>query len=210
MLLQSPALAPGNPRASCRALSGKRGPAAGTLEAEPTVNEISALDVVVRWFHIGSVIVLVGGAFFLRFVLIPAAEPLPTADHDALRARVTARWRYLVHTLIALILISGFYTVIVKAKATVPLWHMLVFVKILLAMVIFFFASALVGRSAGLESFRKNPKPVLLLNLVLALLIVMISGVLRALPPKKEEPRAKATGSAFSVGGAAGRHVELR
>ena len=148
------------------------------------MQEVDWLQVVFRWMHIGSVIVLVGGAFFMRFVLMPSAKELPDEAHATLRGRVLGRWKKLVGILIGLILISGFYNLIKTVKTVDTLWHMLIGVKILLALAVFFIASALVGSSKGLQPIRDKMPLWLALNIALATTIVLISGLLRYLPRK--------------------------
>lgn len=158
------------------------------MEALSTVNP---LDVVFRWMHIGSVIVLLGGSVFVRFVLMPACDPLPEADHAALRQRVIGRWRIFVHALIGLLLISGIYTMVMKIRVTPPVWHMMFGIKLLLAVAVFVIASGLVGRSKAFQPMRDNAKLWIGINVTLAALIVMVSGVMRYLPPKKPKEPAK-------------------
>lgn len=164
------------------------------------MSEINPLDVLFRWIHIGSVIVLVGGTVFARFVLLPAAETLSAETHDALRGRVIGRWKFFVHTLIVLLLVSGFYALIVRVRSTIPLWHALIGVKILLALFLFFIASVLVGRSKGLEKIREQRKTWMAVIVAVAALVVMISGVLRYLPPKAPKPSAAAAVNAEAPG----------
>lgn len=140
------------------------------------------LDVLMRWIHVGAVIVLVGGSVFKRFVLMSAAAELPETERTALRERVTAVWRKFVGLGIGLILISGLYNYLV---VSVPrhwgdgLYHALLGVKICLAVLVFFLASALTGRAQGLERLRRNAKRWLTVMLLLAAVIVAISGFLR-------------------------------
>jgi uncharacterized membrane protein len=145
------------------------------------------IPILSRWIHVGTAIVVLGGSVFMRFVLMPAAAALPDAEHDALRQRVMGRWKKFVMIGIALFLISGFYNYIAVA---IPqhkgdkLYHPLIGTKILLAFAVFFLASALTGRSAAFEGIRKNNKKWLLITIILAALVVAISGVLKiAVPP---------------------------
>lgn len=140
------------------------------------------IEVLMRWIHVGAVIVLVGGSLFKRFVLMPAAAELPESERTALRERVTSAWRKLVGLGIGLILISGLFNYLIVA---VPkhsgdgLYHALLGIKICLALVVFFLASALSGRAKGLEGLRRNVKRWLTVMLLLAAVIVAISGFLR-------------------------------
>lgn len=145
-----------------------------------------ALNVLFRWLHVGTAIVVLGGSVFMRFVLMPAAAELPDDQHEALRGRVMGRWKKFVMIGIALFLISGFYNYIVvsipKHKGD-KLYHPLIGTKILLAFVVFFIASALTGRAAAFEGIRKNAKKWLLILILLAFTIVCISGVLKVAVP---------------------------
>lgn len=150
------------------------------------LSAVNPLDVVFRWMHIGSVIVLLGGSVFVRFVLMPACDPLPESDHAALRQRVMGRWRIFVHALIGFLLISGIYTVAMKISVKPPVWHMMFGIKGLLAIAVFFIASALVGRSKTFQPMRDNAKLWIGVNVALAALIVMISGVMRSVQDKEK------------------------
>lgn len=149
------------------------------------MDNINVLDVIIRWIHLGSVIVLVGGAVFLRFVLLPAAAALTDAEHQLLRQRVVGRWKLFVHALIVLLLASGIYNIFARFRVLpVPLYHALLTVKIVLALFIFFVASALVGRSNGLAPMRAKLPFWLAVNITVAGLIVLLSNLMRFLPAK--------------------------
>lgn len=145
------------------------------------------LVVASRWAHIGTAIVLVGGLVFLRFVLGPAAAQLPEDSHAKLKELVMAKWKKFVHAGIALFLLSGFYNYLVvqaPLHKKDPLYHALIGTKILLALVVFFLASALVGRSKAFAGMRANPRLWQGVIIVLATLIIGISGFVKvALKP---------------------------
>ena len=125
------------------------------------MNSIDIVNVVSRWLHVSTAIVLVGGTVFIRFVLTPNAEQLPQAEHDRLRELVTANWRKFVRGGILLFLLTGFYNYLVVA---VPqhhgdkTYHMLMGVKILAAFGVFFLAEALVGRAAVFAGVATEPE----------------------------------------------------
>jgi uncharacterized membrane protein len=137
------------------------------------------VDVLSRWVHVGTTIVLVGGSVFLRFVLMPAAAELPDADEQALRARVVSIWRKFVGIGIGLLLLSGLY----NYWRAVPLhkgegaYHALIGTKMLLALVVFFLASALTGRAQAFERLRENRKKWLAVTIVLAATVVGLGGI---------------------------------
>lgn len=146
------------------------------------------LYVLMRIIHVATAIVVVGGTFFLRFVLFPAATgTLDDETHSRLRAAVMGTWKWVVHAGIALFLISGgfnFYRVIsLGTHKGDGLYHALLGTKIILALVIFFVAEALVGRAKAFEAMRRNARTWLLVNLLLATIIVAISGFLKVRGP---------------------------
>lgn len=156
------------------------------------------LDAVSRFAHVGTAIALVGGSIFMRFVLMPAANQLPTDAHDHLRAAVLAKWKRFVHGGIALFLLSGFYNYmrLMGAHKGDKLWHMLVGIKILLAFVVFFVASALVGKSKSFEALRQQRAKWLGIVVLLALVIVAMSSFLKV---RKFEPAAIAPAAASAA-----------
>jgi len=139
-----------------------------------------------RWVHILSVITLIGGTIFIRLVLMPAAKAtLTEQQHDTLREAIRARWAIVTHAGIALLLFSGTYNAYLgfTAHPDQPLYHGLFGIKILLAFTVFFFVSALVGRSETMAGIRKNRARWMSVTVAAAIAIVIISGILRSLPP---------------------------
>ncbi|SRR5258708_2439533 len=139
---------------------------------------------VTRILHIATAIIVVGGTFFVRFVLFPAAtQSLPDDAHARLRTAVMSTWKRIIHAGIALFIITGainYYRVVAEGKHKGDaLYHALLGTKIILALVIFFIASVLVGRSAAFEGMRRNAPKWMLVNLVIAAMIVAISGFLK-------------------------------
>ncbi len=143
------------------------------------------LNLISRWTHIGTAIVILGGSIFLRFVLTPAAADLPEAEHLALRQRVLARWKRCVHGGIALFLLSGFYNYFraMPLHKGEGLYHALLGIKMLLAFAVFLLASGLVGKSRLFEPLRANSKRWLLITILLAAGVVLISGYLKVALP---------------------------
>ncbi len=144
------------------------------------------LPLIMRWIHILSAIIAVGGAFFMYYVLRPsAAAVLPESLGMSLREAITTRWRRVVHTAIALFLISGFYNYLVvmaPQHRDQPLYHMLFGIKFLLALAVFVLAIALTSTKAWSIRFRESSRGWLGWLVMLAVGVVLISGILRALP----------------------------
>ena len=147
-----------------------------------------------RWAHILAAIVALGGLLFARFAVVPAADELGKDTADRLHAGIRRRWLPWVIGAITLLLASGLtnYILMIKRVKDAPeLWggdwmrqtgyHGLFGVKFLLAMIVFFFASGLVGRGAGTQWIRDNRKQWLSVTVGLAVGVVLISGWMRQL-----------------------------
>jgi uncharacterized membrane protein len=163
------------------------------------------LGFVLRWFHIVAAITAVGGTIFMRFALVPSVSVLSEEQRKALHGQIRSRWAKLVMASIGFLLISGIVNFILFLKASktwgiewknqyLILYHSVFLAKFLLALAVFFLASALAGRGEATKGFRENPKRWMTVNCVLALIIVALSGVLRlthigpTLPPSAAVP----------------------
>ncbi|WP_144058651.1 hypothetical protein [Rhodopirellula sp. SWK7] len=139
------------------------------------------IDTISRIVHVATAITLVGGSVFTLFVLLPSAKTLSSEAHKQLAEAINGRWKRFIHGGIALFLISGFYNyfrAIPNHKGD-GLYHGLLGAKMLMAFVIFFFASALVGRSPRFDGMRANKSKWLGLIVLLATIIVCLSGFLK-------------------------------
>jgi len=138
-----------------------------------------------RWVHIIAAVIAIGGAVFIRFVLHPATLTLPPDTVESFRANIRRRWAMLYMLCIALLLISGLYNymaVSIPNHRGQPLYHALFGIKFILAMVIFFIGSALVGRSPALEPLRRNLPRWLGINILLAAIVIALACTLKFIP----------------------------
>ena len=149
------------------------------------------LSVLSRWAHVGCAIVLIGGTAFMRLVLIPALAEQPPEIMD----RVKSHWKKFVHGGILLFIVSGVYNYVILSAAHKgdSLYHALVGTKMLLALVVFFLGSALVGRSGGTQKLRDNASKWLAVMLLISAIIVGISGFVKVRP--YEAPATESTES---------------
>jgi uncharacterized membrane protein len=140
-----------------------------------------------RWIHILSAIVALGGSIFIRFVLMPSAQQvLDDKNYAELRTAITRRWMKFVHTCILLFLVSGFYNfILIQAPLHKgqSIYHMLFGIKFLLALVVFALGIALTSLKPWSEKIRANAKTWLGLLIALAVIVVGISGYMRMIPP---------------------------
>jgi len=95
---------------------------------DPAVSAV--LGVCMRWIHIASVVTLIGGFIYARFVLAPAMASVAPAERNGLTAAVQSTFRPLLFTVIATVLISGIYNYATKATYP-PGYHMWMGIKLL-------------------------------------------------------------------------------
>ena len=138
--------------------------------------------VVSRWVHVGTAVVLIGGLTALRFVVAPALAGNTAAMED-----IRQRWKKFVHAGIALFLISGFvnYGLAFSTHDGDGLYHGLVGTKMILAFITFYISSALVGRSARTQKFRDQSAKWKTVVLVLAAVIIAMSGFVKVRDNRK-------------------------
>lgn len=140
-----------------------------------------ALAVLSRIVHVTTAIVLIGGSIFTLMVLLPAGRQIDEGSRAQLLTAVIGRWKRFVHLGILLFLASGIYNymlAIPQHRGDGP-YHAIMGTKMLLALVVFFIAAALVGRSAKLEAVRRRRSGWLSALTIIALVIVAISGFLK-------------------------------
>lgn len=156
------------------------------------MNDIDIPLLLSRWLHISAAILAIGGAAFMALALLPAArDTLDEPAQERLREAIRRRWSKFVLAAIALLLLTGafnFWTLALAPKIKPMPYHAIFGVKFLAAMVIFFVASALVGRSPGVAGMRKNAGRALTLILVLAALVVLLSGLLNRVRSSQPPP----------------------
>lgn len=149
------------------------------------------LPLISRWAHIGTAILLVGGTAFFRLAVIPALE----GEHGDLLAKIRGNWKKFVHIGVLVFLVSGLYNYIavgIPQHKGDGLYHALIGTKMLLAMYVFFLASVLVGSKPGSQKYRNDARKWTGVMLLVAMVIVGISGFakVRGVPEKATEAAA--------------------
>jgi len=69
-----------------------------------------------RWLHIASVVTLIGGFIYARFVLAPALATVPPAEGEAVGAAAVRSFRALLYTVLVTVIGSGIYNFATKAS----------------------------------------------------------------------------------------------
>lgn len=139
----------------------------------------------VRWVHIFGAIAAAGAAVFALVVVVPAMAKMPEDARKAFHEAARPRFAMLMGIAILALVASGFYNYIFVMRPRHvgnSTYDMLMGIKILLAFVVFFVASALTGRSPAFQKIRDKRKLWLTINVLLASAIVLIAGILKAMP----------------------------
>src|SRR6202790_2545501 len=95
-----------------------------------------ALNVLMRWLHITSVVVLIGGVLYARFVIVPALTSLPAQDQDRLSDAMAARYRSLLYLAMLLLTGTGIYNMVMNLGRG-PVYQALLGIKLLLVLHVF-------------------------------------------------------------------------
>jgi uncharacterized membrane protein len=103
------------------------------------------LNVLMRWLHIASVAVLVGGLTYGGFVLAPIAPALASETGEELGRRAAARFRPLVLSSICALVVSGLYNIFANPGHSLR-YHILLGIKLLLVAHVFAVAMVVVTK----------------------------------------------------------------
>jgi len=95
---------------------------------DPTLRAV--LGVCLRWIHIASVVTLIGGFIYARFVLAPALASLPSGERESAGSKAVSAFRPLMLTALILALGSGMFNYATKANYP-PTYHMWMGIKLL-------------------------------------------------------------------------------
>jgi len=147
------------------------------------------LNIVLRWAHIIGAILLVGGVIYQWLVMGKSNPAANIASAAAANDPYRRRWSIVAMIAITLLLVSGLVnTALVSIHYQLsPAYNSLLGVKLGLALIVFYLASVLSGRSALAQRMRASPKPWLTWLAILSLVVVMIGGVMKNLDhPKKQ------------------------
>jgi uncharacterized membrane protein len=143
-----------------------------------------------RVLHVLGSIILLGGMFYLLMIVAPRVGASGSRPHaDAWFGGNRAVWAKWVGIATVVLLVTGlfnFYS-IVTTNQIAKSYHMLGALKILVALVIFFFAAILAGKTALAERFREKLRFWLAVTMLVGLVIVAIGSVMRSYP---REPKA--------------------
>ena len=144
----------------------------------------------IQWLHVGSVVLMIGGFFFFRVVLIPIAHRFP--EPKDIISSALRRFSGVVWITLLTVLISGVYNFIsflrtarITAQETevdYSLYILILGIKFFIVFLIYTVAVVLTFPYPVFEGFQKKPAPWLNIIIVLGLIIIFLSAFLRRLP----------------------------
>ena len=139
---------------------------------------------VFRWLHVLPAVILLGGVFFMRLAVWPAMPQLSEDEGRRIQDAFRSRWAMWVGISAGLLLLSGIVNtvLILKEYKVDPIYHGMLLLKILLALAIIYIASMLSGRSGAADRFRQRSRMWLNVNMVLAIILILVAGVMRMTP----------------------------
>ncbi len=118
---------------------------------DPTLR--AALAISMRWIHIASVVALIGGFVYARFVLAPALASLPTAERELVGSKAVSSFRPLLITVLITALGSGMYNYLTKTSYP-PTYNIWMGIKLLF--VLHIAASAILYAVRGSGEAKRN------------------------------------------------------
>src|SRR5262245_13233772 len=122
----------------------------------PVVDNTYWIMLVSRILHITGAIILVGGIFYLRFVVSPVSASSGTPHVDQYFGGRRATWAKWVGISTAFLLITGIwnYVQMIKLNDLARSYHMVAGIKMLAAIAVFLLAALLAGRTTAAENIR--------------------------------------------------------
>jgi uncharacterized membrane protein len=151
-------------------------------QAMPHMDGYYCLLLTSRVLHILGSIILLGGIFYLLAIVAPRVVASGgRGDVDAWFGGQRAAWAKWVGIATTLLLVTGLFNfiTIIKTNEIATSYHMLGGIKIPVALVIFFFAAILAGKTALADRFRENMQFWLRVTFAIGIAIVIIGSVMR-------------------------------
>jgi uncharacterized membrane protein len=164
----------------------------------PHVDGMYFVMLLSRILHILGAIILVGGLFYIRFVLAPTTASGDATEADQLFGGRRANWAKWVGIATALLLATGFLNYIryMKTYDLPSSYHMLIGMKMLAALVLFLLTALLAGRTRAAETIRGNFRFWLATCLLIGIVTITLGSVLRTYRP---EPKGTDTGAPILI-----------
>lgn len=158
----------------------------------PAMDAAYWLALASRVIHLLCAAVLLGGIFYLRMVVAPGVTAGGDDPAERLFSGRRATWAKWVGIVSLFVLITGGYNyfLVIRGYEVASTYHMLLGIKILIALLVLFLAAALAGRSPAAVRFREKASTWLGVCLLAAVVIFLLGGVVRTIPHVPLDPTA--------------------
>ncbi len=171
-------------------------------DAFPPLDLSYWIALVSRVAHVLTGAILVGGLAYLRCVVVPGATVTSEGDNASAYFGAKRRnWALIVMACTLLLLLSGVYNLMIRIRSyELPMeYHILFGIKFVLALVVFFAAALVSGRSPAAERARSNVTTWLNAALVCALLLFVTAAALRTVIKAPKQPQARGADASASI-----------
>ncbi len=132
-----------------------------------------------QWIHVTAAVVGVGGIAFAIFCLIPAARALAPAQREALFKNSFDRFRWIIWSVILLLIVSGIYNTHLVWQAPWGIYWKLLTIKIILAFAVFFILLLVTVPLKFLAVFRRHMDVWFSIAFGMSVAIILIAAYLR-------------------------------
>jgi len=150
------------------------------------------LPALIQWLHLASVVLMIGGFFYLGVILLPTSKALPDTQRSQFVESAFRRFRVVVWISLVTILISGIYNFVsfMRSARTAPnsgtpqdysIYILVLGVKLLIVFLIFTLAVLLTFPYPVFAPIQKHPAPWIYLTLLMGGLVIFLSAFLRRL-----------------------------
>ncbi len=131
------------------------------------------LSVLMRWAHISSAAVLIGGLIYARVVAAPVLRDADPEERAEALESLAARFRPLVYAAIGGLIVSGLYNYLMHPGHT-PYYHAFFGTKVLLSLHVFASAALAVRASTEEKRLRRMTGAI-----ITGLAVILIAAYLR-------------------------------
>jgi uncharacterized membrane protein len=151
----------------------------------PTLDGMYWLNLASRILHIVGAMILVGGLFYLRTVVMPSPAAAHAQTVDEKFGGLRAKWAMWIGIATLLLLVTGLWNFIYIVKHSERMassYHMIFGLKFLAGLALFLLAALVAGRSVAAEVVRERMRLWVGVCLVLGILAAALGSVLRSYP----------------------------
>ena len=132
--------------------------------------------VIAKFLHVMSAAIAFGGVAFVLWALMPSLGRIDSEASGKLMENAAVRFSRMIWIAIALLIITGIWMIIVVLTTAVPnpLYHSILGLKIILAIVIFVIAIALTLPGKAFQSMKQNRRRWMIINIHLFVIVFFL------------------------------------